>query len=75
MRRRRQRGCEDGIDEPRERGDDAEPQNRRDEGDATMTSQENEKERGETATRGRTLMIDAGVAKEGVRRRHGGRMK
>ena len=41
MRRRRQRGCNDGIDEPRERGDDAEPQNRRDEGDATMTSQEN----------------------------------
>ncbi len=41
MRRRRQWGCDDGIDEPRERGDDAEPQNRRDEGDATMTSQEN----------------------------------
>ena len=25
MRRRRQRGCDDGIDEPRERGDGAEP--------------------------------------------------
>ena len=41
MWRRRQRGCDDGIDKPRERGDDAEPQNRRDEGDVTMTSQEN----------------------------------
>ena len=71
MRRRRQRGCDDGIDEPRERGDDAEPQNRRDEGDATVTSQGNKEERGETATRGRTSMIDAGGAKEGVRRRHG----
>ena len=71
MRRRRQRGCDDGIDEPRERGDDAEPQNRRDEGDATMTSKENFKGRGEVATRGCTSMIDAGGAKEGVRRRYG----
>jgi hypothetical protein len=75
MRRRRQRGCDDGIDEPRERGDDAEPQNRRDEGDATVTSQGNKEERGETATRGRTSMIDAGGAKEGVRRRHSGKIK
>jgi hypothetical protein len=41
MRRRCQRGCDNGIDKPRERGDDAEPQNKRDEGDAMMMSQEN----------------------------------
>ena len=29
MRRRRQRGCDDGIDEPRERGDSAEPEQAR----------------------------------------------
>ena len=29
MRRRRQRGCDDGIDEPRERGDGAEPEQAR----------------------------------------------
>jgi hypothetical protein len=75
MRRQRQQGCDDSINKPRERGNDAEPQNRRDEGNATMTSQENEKERGEMATRGRTSMINAGRAKEGVRRRHGGKIK
>ena len=47
-------------------------QKRQDEGDATMTSKENFKGRGEVATRGCTSMIDAGGAKEGVRRRHGG---
>ena len=46
-------------------------QNRRDEGDATMTSQEKLKWRGDVATRRRTSIIDAGGAKEGVRRRHG----
>ncbi len=39
--------------------------NRQDEGDATMTSQEKLKRRGEVATRGRMSMIDAGGAKEG----------
>jgi hypothetical protein len=46
-------------------------QKRQDEGDATMTSKENFKGRGEVATRGCTSMIDAGGAKEGVRRRYG----
>jgi hypothetical protein len=36
-----------------------------------MTSQEKLKWRGDVATRRRTSMIDAGGAKEGVRRRHG----
>jgi hypothetical protein len=74
MWRRRQQGCDDGIDEPRERGDDAEHQNGQDEGDVTMTSQEKLKRRREVATQGRTSMIDAGGAKEGVRWRHGDKL-
>jgi hypothetical protein len=40
-------------------------QNRQDEGDATMTSQEKLKGREEVATQERTLTIDAGGAKKG----------
>ncbi len=53
------------------KGATAPNQNRRDEGNATMTSQEKFKGRGDAATRRRTLMIDAGGANEGVRRQHG----
>ena len=53
------------------KGATAPNQNRRDEGNATMTSQEKFKGRGDAATRRRTLMIDAGGANEGVRWRHG----
>ena len=45
-------------------------QNRQDKGNATMTLQEKLKGREEVATQDRTSMIDAGGAKEKVRRRH-----